>query len=75
MTKLCGTSNAYHVEHSQSWCTAEARNRFQVALSDDVGLHIEFGRPFFFAVTSKHSVVTVETTIDRRRSVTEVLMN
>ena len=33
LTKVCGTSNAYPVEHVQSACTAKARNRFQHIVS------------------------------------------
>ena len=41
-------SSDVHVSRVQSSCRADSGDRFDAALSDDVGLHLEFGRRFFY---------------------------
>ena len=61
-------------DHEQSACTTEPRDHCHAVLSDDVGLHLEFGRRFFFfTLQSKPSEVAVEATTDQRLSVNEAL--
>ena len=48
LAEVCWTSDVSGVDHVQSTCTTELKDRCHVVLSDDVGLHLEFGRSFFF---------------------------
>ena len=67
------------VHRVQSSCRADSGDRFDAALSDDVGLHLELGRRFFFFTVQRNATnyneVSAESARERVRTVTEVLMS
>ena len=75
LTEVCGTSNGYHVEHVQSVCTTEKTSILGGFVRRCRTSYRIWKSVIFFEVTSKCSVVTVETTTDQPWSVTEVLMS
>ena len=70
-------SSDVRVSRVQSSCRADSGDRFDAALSDDVGLHLEFGRRFFLFTVQRNATneVSAESARDRVRTVTEVLIS
>ena len=56
-------------------CRADSGDCFDAVLSDDVGLHLEFGRRFFFFTVQRNATNEVSAESARMRTVTEVLMS
>ena len=67
-------SSDVRVSRVQSSCRADSGD---AALSDDVGLHSEFGRRFFLFTVQRNATneVSAESARERVRTVTEVLMS